>query len=296
MVCVVEDDFESQFLGWGLTFGIFISFLPQLYTLVRRKSVEGLSLLSCHINYVSNMGTFLNGCILQSSIFVCCKYSLSGRDCMIGLLPLAQLFAPFFCCYMIVIFYTAYAGLKENPYAPVSLHFPERSDRNVNSHAASLSLIGIKKSKFKKAVDTFLGDSLSHSHAQLFLVLSTVFTIISTLIAFLLAYFLGLSSIDVIMFANVFGVAAAVLQIILYIPQIYTTYQNKTAGSLSVATLLIQIPGSFLVVYYQGIVLHNYWSTWLPYFCSAVQQIILVAQCFYYWVINRRKVYYEPWD
>jgi len=41
--------------------------------------------------------------------------------------------------------------------------------------------------------------------------------------------------------------------------------------------LLLQMPGAVLVVYFQGVVNHGDWTTWVPYVAQAIQQTILIA-------------------
>lgn len=45
--------------------------------------------------------------------------------------------------------------------------------------------------------------------------------------------------------------------------------------------LLIQMPGAVMVVYFQGIVNHGDWTTWVPYVAQAIQQLILMI--LYFW-------------
>jgi hypothetical protein len=53
--------------------------------------------------------------------------------------------------------------------------------------------------------------------------------------------------------------------------------------------LFIQMPGSLLVVYFQAVLNHKSWTTWLPYVCTAVQQGILIALWFWFRCVLRKK-------
>jgi hypothetical protein len=43
--------------------------------------------------------------------------------------------------------------------------------------------------------------------------------------------------------------------------------------------LMIQAPGSFLVSYFQGVQYRESVSTWLPFFVTGIEQVILLILC-----------------
>ena len=51
--------------------------------------------------------------------------------------------------------------------------------------------------------------------------------------------------------------------------------------------LLLQAPGSFLVVFFE-IQYHENISTWLTFFITGVQQVILLILCFYFEIKKRK--------
>jgi len=55
----------DEVIGWILSIGVILSFIPQIVTLVQRRSPDGLSVVSWTFNYVSNFSTFLNVVLLQ---------------------------------------------------------------------------------------------------------------------------------------------------------------------------------------------------------------------------------------
>ena len=89
--------------------------------------------------------------------------------------------------------------------------------------------------------------------------------------------------------ANFLGVVAGVLAAIQYIPQIYTTWKLKDAQSLSIVTMVIQVPGAivfaislWLRVGWQG------WSTWTVYLVTAALQSCVLALAITYNLQKRR--------
>lgn len=83
--------------------------------------------------------------------------------------------------------------------------------------------------------------------------------------------------------ANTLGVMAAVLAGIQYIPQIWTTYKLKHAGSLSILMMTIQTPGGFLFAASLAARLGwAGWSSWGVYVLTAIMQGIVLSMAIRY--------------
>lgn len=83
-------------------------------------------------------------------------------------------------------------------------------------------------------------------------------------------------------FADISGVISTLLAIIQYIPQIYTTFTVKHAGSLSIPMMCLQTPGGFIWSYSLYSQPNSKWSSWLPFFSAANLQLILLIMCVYF--------------
>jgi hypothetical protein len=85
--------------------------------------------------------------------------------------------------------------------------------------------------------------------------------------------------------ANVLGIMAAALAAVQYLPQIWTTYRIKSAGSLSILMMCIQTPGGLLFAASLAARLGwKGWSSWGVYVLTAVMQgILLVMAVRYEW-------------
>ena len=83
--------------------------------------------------------------------------------------------------------------------------------------------------------------------------------------------------------ANTLGILAAGLAAIQYFPQIWTTYNLKHVGSLSIPMMLIQTPGSFV---WAGSLAARLgmdgWSTWGVYVVTGCLQGCLLAMGIYF--------------
>lgn len=90
--------------------------------------------------------------------------------------------------------------------------------------------------------------------------------------------------------ANFLGICSSALACIQYLPQIYTTWKIQRVLSLSVVTMLIQVPGAFLFAFslflrvgWQG------WSSWLVYCVTGVFQGCLLGMAIHFWRQEKSK-------
>jgi uncharacterized protein with PQ loop repeat len=82
--------------------------------------------------------------------------------------------------------------------------------------------------------------------------------------------------------ANIFGIAGALLAVIQYFPQIYTTATLRHAGTLSIPMMCMQTPGGFLWAFSLAQREGTSWSSWLPYFTAAsLQGVVLILAVYF---------------
>jgi len=104
--------------------------------------------------------------------------------------------------------------------------------------------------------------------------------------AFLVCF--GYSSNTTTVWAKTLGIIAALVTILQWSPQIYTTWIRKSSGTLSILMLFIQFPGSLLVLYFQAFSFHSDITTWLTNFLGAIQQGSLLVICLIFLYRDRR--------
>jgi uncharacterized protein with PQ loop repeat len=64
-------------LGMAIVFGQFIAFAPQLYSIIRKKHVEGINLLTYLLGTVSCTAVFYSGLLESWQNLFCCKVIVS---------------------------------------------------------------------------------------------------------------------------------------------------------------------------------------------------------------------------
>ena len=91
-------------------------------------------------------------------------------------------------------------------------------------------------------------------------------------------------------FSKILGICSAVMNGLVYIPQIYILLREKESGSVSIFTYLLQTPGNLFVIIYQAVIYSVPVTTYITYVISFVEQLIILCILLYY---ECRKVRYE---
>lgn len=88
--------------------------------------------------------------------------------------------------------------------------------------------------------------------------------------------------------ADTLGSIAGVLAMVQYLPQIYFTWRMGDVKSLSVITMLIQVPGAFLFAFSLWLrVGWEGWSTWLVYIVTGILQAVVLGLAITYYFRGR---------
>ena len=82
-------------------------------------------------------------------------------------------------------------------------------------------------------------------------------------------------------YQEVLGIASAVLNGLVYLPQIITLLKNKEIGSNSIIMYALQTPGNLLIIFYQAIMFRVPISTWLTFVIVFCQQLIILIILIY---------------
>lgn len=90
--------------------------------------------------------------------------------------------------------------------------------------------------------------------------------------------------------ANALGILATLLAAVQFIPQLFTTWRLQAAGSLSIPTMCIQTPGSFVWAASLAERLGPAgWSLWGIYMVTGCLQGGVLGMCVYFELRERRR-------
>jgi hypothetical protein len=245
-------------VGVVLVLGLVISYFFQFLSFFRLKSSKGMSSFSLGLALLSSMLTFTNFLILHWTTVICCACVDYGRCMTANLTPL-QLFAN-----VLSLLFVYSAFLWYYPLEPFSIYRLQRKRE--------------------------------YLRAQIILGLVILIALIFSATSATLYYGLNLSAKTLATFGRAIGILSAIVVVVQWTPQIFTTFQLGSAGSLSVVMLLIQLPGCLLTVFFQAVIGGADITTWGPYLVSAINTMILIVMCGVFWLRNRNGVQEDNFD
>ncbi|KAK8127763.1 hypothetical protein PG984_008871 [Apiospora sp. TS-2023a] len=255
--------YTNFFVSILIIIGILFSYLLQHYRIISRGTSEGISPYFVLLGVTSANSQFANIIALpQSRADVECCKQVSGLECAAGLLGIAQIGVQWICFAIILVLFLVFFRRDETA--------PEDEDDDV---------IDPDQPTWRTAIGV----------AAACLVHGLLIVIITASLALGAPDYLA-------MWANILGIMSASLAAIQYIPQIWTTYHLKHAGSLSIPMMCVQTPGGFLFAASLGARLGwAGWSSWGVYVLTAVMQGIVLAMAIgYEWPSHRGHGHEEP--
>jgi len=235
-------------IGIFLWFMTFVTFAPQILLLIIGRSNKGVDLYSALSNAITTMLTVFNTVCSFWKSFYCCT-GVTPWQCFQLLIAFIQIFSVWLCVHAIYILAVMY--------------WPE-----------SKSIEQIQETNRGKLI-----------HRSLFSLYFIVTVIVYVLCILLNSFFYPTSYVYTIT-NGVIGILASITCAITWMPQIYTSYTLKTHGSLSVIMLLIQFPGTFLLIYFyikEGASV----LVWMSQVVSAFMTLIVLFLCFFLRISKR---------
>lgn len=108
-----------------------------------------------------------------------------------------------------------------------------------------------------------------------------------SVVSYALLHVYGECGNAVLYFGFSMGMTSTVLTVVQWTPQIWQTWRMQDGGSLSTLMLCLQAPGSLVIVYFLVFSSQENWTTWLPYFVSALEQFLLLGMLVFFKIRTR---------
>ena len=243
-----ENDFEIA-IGSFLLVGILCSFLPQYYRIINKGTSEGLSSWYFFIGCGGSFTALSNGLIFYWPAFKGCsdQSSIVCYHEVLGFLQLAVLWIAFYLEY---IFFYMHLGdrkysLFNDEYRPMVFEEEESAQDRKSRYLFRASIVWIA------------------------VICLTNFG----------AIYNGYEHEDTLIYAQVLGGISMISGFVQYLPQIHHTYSAWDYGSLSITSLFMKVPGSYLWVYFLTSQESADYTTWLPFLSAAMLQTFLLGLC-----------------
>ncbi|KAK3709487.1 hypothetical protein LTR37_010860 [Vermiconidia calcicola] len=240
----------TVFLAAFILVGILVSYLPQHIKIITRRSSEGLSPWWVLLGGLSSIAAIGNILVLPQS-----RADIGCCKVVNG----AQIGLQWACFMFIVLLFLTF--------------FPTHSDLSASTPSLTSTAPPPKRR-----------DALAVTTAILASLLATFLTSLAIIASS------PPKSTRPKTWADILGTIAGTLAAIQYIPQIYFTWKLKGLGSLSIVTMVIQVPGAFVFAFSLGLrVGWEGWSTWLVYVVTGILQGILLGMGITYFLAARAR-------
>ncbi|TPX30540.1 hypothetical protein SmJEL517_g05927 [Synchytrium microbalum] len=247
--CPEERNATKLYIGVFILLGLILSYAPQLGKIHKIRSSEGLSPYFLGLGLVGTAATWLNTLMLQFAAMQCCQTHWSPAVCFENTLGFTQMSVQAVpISSRFVLFYI---------YFPPYLKYPD-SPRRIYGPAYTTSL-------------WVLVVCISYIIASVAISAVTLVTGAGDP---------NRTAIEGV--AGIWGGVATLTGVVQFIPQIWHTFWLGHPGALSVETLIMQCPGSFLFAYSLAIQPRTNWTSWLPFFVGGILQFVLLALCTYF--------------
>lgn len=243
-------------IGVLLMLGSIVSYLPQYYKIIKNKNVNGISHWSQGLNNISCFCAFFGAFMFDYHIFRDCP---KDKYCNRDLIPFFQLLFVWLCPlinYVIFIKYYHCPSYKKSKvyYCP--------SFKKSNTHFIEIESRYFVYGFFWFYVLIFLGCCLMTSIV-------------------LVGNWKNWKNHG-LLFGKILNSLSSLITAFVWIPQIYKTVKEKTVGSLSLLSLAIQAPGTFMIFIFQVVISHSSWFIGLPYLITSIFQTAIFGFGYYY--------------
>jgi len=281
-----EKHWFAYALGIFLICGVFVSWGSQHMAIIRRKSSKGISWMTMLLANISTSCNTINVILEDFDTTIRCCGIFGSVHCNEQLLSTYQIASGWvnsiFVFFLILYYFPVEFTIEEQIVNVTAVTPLNSSDTSVSTYDETF-----EKSKIiMKPTNQVSKRRATISFIMYILICLFLFPAIGVL---LYAKYGGASNSVTLSFAFALGIIATVANVLQYTPQIIKTLIEKEVGSLSIVMLLLQAPGSFMVVVFQLFFYHENVSTWLPFFITGIQQIILLVICIVFEIRNRRR-------
>ncbi|EJD02008.1 uncharacterized protein FOMMEDRAFT_109100 [Fomitiporia mediterranea MF3/22] len=268
-VCEPHHDLWGTLLTLSLIVGLFASYVPQHFKIINKGSSEGFSPWFLLLGATSSAAGMLNMWTMQWNVVRCCRY-LSTGNCMESFGGIIQVSLQWLLFNVIQILYIIYY--------PPHLKY--------------------------KIIDVSGGDilvktNMKTSHWRTSVVLACSVALHMVVCTFVTFGLLLSTKVDlpaspasdprIASWAKFLGLTSAALAAIQYVPQLTHTFRLKLVGALSIPMMIIQSPGSALMVISIAMRPGTDWTSWIMFAVSGVMQAILLLMCIA-WKIRQHRL------
>lgn len=239
-------NFTDNFILWGLISACVISYIPQYKKIYDKKNTLGI-----------------NECMVISGFFSCYLNVIGSiqenyRDivechdnCYERIVPTIQISSPLVCSFILYMFFIAFYNIMEQ----------KRSNLFILDTSRIRIIKKMKRAMRCRAIGSF------------------ILSIVILVVFFVVNHRCNYETIK--RYGQITNGVSGALSLIMWYPQLYTTYRLKDNYSLSLLALTIHAVGCIITISYQLYAKQDVWII-LCYLVSLISETIIVILSLYY--------------
>ncbi|RKP22758.1 hypothetical protein SYNPS1DRAFT_4234, partial [Syncephalis pseudoplumigaleata] len=267
--CSSTHNVSAFALGLFICLGMFVSYLPQHYKIIRSGTSEGFNPWFLLLGCLGSWSNVINIVLLQWNVIGCCSIVTFGA-CIEHILGIIQIVIQWMMFIIVFILFLIYFPVRKRYVQRIRLPLDDEQNDDEGAdegEEADVPATHPLELSNEWRTSLYIAGAVAVHFAITFI--TSVVLLSSN----------GAQHPETRQWAGVLGVFSMLVATIQYLPQIWTTWCAKTVGALSIPMMLIQTPGSFIFVYTLASREGTNWTTWITYLVSGSLQGVLLAMC-----------------
>ena len=248
--------------------GMFVSYLPQYLLIYSLGNSLGFSPNFFLLGSIGVVSTLSNLVILQFYILSNCFQNSKGFECIESLFGILEISIQLLCfnfLFFLFIHFFPRSGTSED--------FRTTFDEIQTERESQESQMQHLENDQIHSLDALWQQTKRNAiFSILYLLLSITIVIISLFSSTKIMNLVALS----------FGLFSSICGILQFFPQLVYTIYSREIGSLSIGTMSLQVPGSFLLVFSLSSTPGANWTSYISYLISGLLQANLLMICVYF--------------
>jgi len=235
--------------------GMIVSYIPQYLRILSLRNSFGFSPNFFLLGSIGVVSTLSNLILLQFYVILdCFIHNNDPIECIANLFGIIEIFIQFFCFFFLFLLFLWFFPQPSS----------ETTDNDSSDRLDDLVNNEMKSIWEKSKVNTFY---------------SLIYTTGSVLLVSISLIYSSAESNTKI--ALVYGLISTFCGILQFFPQLVYTILTRKIGSLSIGTMLLQVPGSFILVFSLYSTPGSNWTSYVSYLISGLLQATLLTVCIY---------------
>jgi hypothetical protein len=257
-----------------IIFGMIFSYTPQYMKILSLQNSFGFSPNFFLLGSIGVVSTLSNLILLQFyGLLDCFTHNNNIHECISNLFGIIEIFVQFCCFFSLFVLFLWFFPVRALETLPTT---PRADSPTLPSDSTDNAVIA-------EAISENVGNTDQESlniiwqHSKRNAWSSLIFFFLSILLVSTSLVYCSTQTNTQI--ALVYGLLSTICGIVQFFPQLLYTLYTRKIGSLSVGTMILQVPGSFILVFSLYSTPGSNWTSYISYLISGLLQASLLIVC-----------------